>query len=180
MTADPHGPILPALTESNRPFWEACAAGRLELQVCRPCGHVRYPISGICPRCLSPEFDWTPMSGRGEILSWVVFQRQYHPAWAAHVPYNVVLVQLDEGPRMLGNVLPLGRRDLSVGDAVRVAFDPAAPGLAIPRWEPVAAEPRRKAAGAAAARPAADDDGAPRAPARPSPAASAAAVSSSA
>ncbi len=147
MAAPTHAPLLPTLTPLNRPFWEACAAGELRLQVCQPCGHVRYPISAICPRCLSPRYTWEAMSGRGEILSWVVFRRGYHPAWNALVPYNVVLVQLPEGPRMFGNVLPLERQYLTVGDVVQVAFDRVAEGIAVPRWEPV---PGRRSSGARA------------------------------
>jgi uncharacterized protein len=133
-------PQAPVVNDLNRPFWDGCAAGELRLQVCRACGHIRYPISEICPRCLSPEYDWRPMSGRAEILSWVMFQRGYQPSWAPLVPYNVVLVQLEEGPRMFGNVEPLGRADLAVGAALRVTFAPAAGGSAIPRWRLVDAE----------------------------------------
>jgi uncharacterized OB-fold protein len=141
-------PMLPTLDDLNRPFWEGCAAGELRLQACRSCGRIRYPISDACPVCLSPDYQWRTMSGEGEILSWVVFHHGYHPAWRGRTPYNVVLVQLREGPRMIGNVEPLGLTDLSVGAPVRVTFVPAEsaaagseatpeqrPGLALPRWE---------------------------------------------
>jgi hypothetical protein len=140
-------PVLPTIDDRNRPFWDGCSVGELRLQACRGCGRLRYPISDACPNCLSPEHDWRVMSGDGEILSWVVFQRAYHPAWLARTPYNVVLVQLREGPRMFGNVEPLGRTDLTVGAAVRVVFAPAVDGggaiagagasatpVLIPRW----------------------------------------------
>jgi uncharacterized OB-fold protein len=127
-------PVAPTITELNRAFWEGCVAGELRLQRCRPCGHLRYPISEICPRCLSPDYDWQAMSGRGEIVSWVIFQRGYQEAWTPLVPYNVVLVQLDEGPRMFGNVEPIARTDLAVGAPVRAVFLPAPDGTAIPRW----------------------------------------------
>ena len=114
--------ILPTISGLNAPFWEACAAGELRMQACGGCGHVRYPIAPICPRCLWPEYDWRRLSGRGEILSWVYFQRAYNPAWEARVPYNVILVQLDEGPRMFSNALPLGHNDLRAGMRVEVQF----------------------------------------------------------
>jgi uncharacterized OB-fold protein len=133
--ADPAlAPVAPTVTELNRPFWDGCVAGELRLQRCRPCDHLRYPISEICPRCLSPDYDWEALSGRGEIVSWVVFQRGYHEAWAGLVPYNVVLVELDEGPRMFGNVEPIARLDLAVGAAVSVVFVAAPDGTSIPRW----------------------------------------------
>jgi uncharacterized OB-fold protein len=136
-------PVLPVIDDLNRPFWEGCAEGELRLQQCTPCGHLRYPISDACPRCLSSEYTWRVMSGAGEILSWAVFHQVYQPAWAGLVPYNVVLVQLPEGPRMFGNVEPLDRDRLAVGAAVRVAFvsidggDPSDPDrrpIFVPRW----------------------------------------------
>ena len=57
---------LPTITDENRGFWDGCRAGRLMLQKCGACGHIRYPISHVCPDCLSYEFAWTQLSGRGE------------------------------------------------------------------------------------------------------------------
>jgi hypothetical protein len=141
------GVVLPTLDDLNRPFWEGCAVGELRLQACLACGRYRYPVSDTCRNCLSSESAWRAVSGDGEILSWVVFRRSYHPAWADRTPYNVVLVQLPEGPRMFGNVEPLGTTDLSVGAPVRVVFTPAtssgepdvATRVLLPRWSLVRA-----------------------------------------
>jgi uncharacterized OB-fold protein len=130
-------PVLPVLTEANRGFWDAARAGTLAMQRCGPCGHIRYPISPICPRCLSPEFAWTPLSGRGTVLSFVIFDRAYNPAWASRVPYNVALVQLAEGPRMFSNIVGVPNERLTVGLPVQVTFEgvPDA-GISIPRFAP--------------------------------------------
>ena len=128
-------PILPTISDLNRPFWDACAAGELRLQACLRCGHMRYPIAPICPRCLFDGYEWRALSGRGEILSWVYFQRSYNAAWEDRVPYNVVLVQLAEGPRMFSNVMPLDRSDLRVGMPVDVEFVEEQ-GVALPRFRP--------------------------------------------
>ena len=127
-------PYLPVITDLNRPFWDGCAAGNLLLQGCEPCGHLRYPISDVCPRCLSGRFRWQRLAGRGEIQSWVVYRQRYHPSWAPFVPYNLVLVQLAEGPRMIGNVEPLARAELAVGLPVRATFVSVGNGLSVPRW----------------------------------------------
>ncbi len=129
-------PILPTITDLNRPFWEGCAEGVLRVQACQPAGHLRYPVSDACPTCLSPDWTWQDLSGDGEILSAVVFQRSYNRAYERHVPYNVVLVQLKEGPRMFSNVLPLTSPALPAGTLVRVTFDPVAEGISIPRFVP--------------------------------------------
>jgi uncharacterized OB-fold protein len=125
---------LPALTEENRPFWDGCREGRLMLQRCGGCGHVRYPISRFCPSCLSEEVNWAEMSGRGTVFSYIVFHRAYHPGFKADVPYNVALVQLEEGPRMFSNIVGTPNDAVRIGDAVEVVFDAATPEVTIPRF----------------------------------------------
>jgi uncharacterized OB-fold protein len=95
---------------------------------------VRYPIAAYCPRCLSEEAIWTPMSGRGVVFSSIVFHQVYHPAFKNDVPYNVSLIQLDEGPRMFSNVVGVPPQSVKVGARVEVLFDPVTEELAIPRF----------------------------------------------
>lgn len=127
--------VRPVLTEVNRGFWEAVERHRLQVQRCGECGELRYPPAARCPRCLSGGWRWREVSGHGELLSYVVVHQRYHPAWADRVPYNVVLVQLDEGPRMFSNVLPFARTDLTVGMRLRVVYDDE-DGLTLPRFVP--------------------------------------------
>lgn len=127
---------LPELNTENRPFWEACREGRLAMQKCRACGHIRYPIQGVCPKCLSEQSEWIDLSGEGEVLSRLVFHQVYHKAFANDVPYNVVLVQLDEGPRMFSNVVVVPNEDVKVGMRVVVTFDPVTAEVTIPRFRP--------------------------------------------
>ena len=91
---------LPAITDENREFWSGAKHGKLRMQKCGGCGHVRYPISHVCPQCLSCDFAWADLSGRGEVFSYVVFYQVYNKAFEKDIPYNVALVQLEEGPRM--------------------------------------------------------------------------------
>lgn len=127
---------LPALTPENRPFWEACREGRLSMQKCGACGHIRYPVSAICPDCLSEQTTWVELSGAGEVMARLVFHQVYHKAFADDVPYNVVLVQLDEGPRMFSNVIGVPNEQVRVGMRLKVAFDLVTPDVAIPRFRP--------------------------------------------
>jgi uncharacterized protein len=86
----------PVLGIDDLPMWASMERGRLELQRCNDCGSFRYPPAPVCPKCLSVAATWTPLSGQGQILSWVVFHKKYfdnHPP-----PYNSVAVQLQEGP----------------------------------------------------------------------------------
>lgn len=125
---------LPTITDENRPFWQGCREGKLRLQRCGECGHVRYPISHCCPKCLSTQFDWKDLSGRGEVFSYVVFYQLYNKAFEKDVPYNVALVQLEEGPRMYSNVVGVDNDAVKVGDKLEVVFDPVTPEVTIPRF----------------------------------------------
>ncbi len=125
---------LPTLTEENAPFWKAARDGLLSMQRCGSCGHVRYPVAPVCPRCLSDEHDWTPLSGRGSIFSYVVFHQVYNPAFRNDVPYNVALSQRDEGPRMFSNIRTDAGEMPKVGDRVEVCFDPVTAEVTLPRF----------------------------------------------
>ena len=129
-------PIRPTVNEVNRPFWDGCRRGELLLQRCSHCGRLRYPAAVVCPDCLSAEAQWQPMSGRGRVFSFVVFHGAYHPAWESKVPYNVALIELDEGPIMLSNVVAIDNAKLAVGLPVAVAFEAMDESLTVPVFEP--------------------------------------------
>ena len=128
---------LPTLDDSNRPFWEAAKQGQLKLQQCGNCQHIRYPISHVCPKCLSEKTTWAALSGRGTVFSTIGFHQVYHPAFAQDVPYNVSLVQLKEGPRLFSNVVGVPPSSVKVGDEVQVVVDAVTPEVTIPRFKPV-------------------------------------------
>jgi hypothetical protein len=129
-------PVRPAVNEVNRPFWDGCRRGELRLQRCRHCGRLRYPAAVVCPDCLSADAQWQAMGGGGKVFSFVVFHRAYHPAWERKVPYNVALIELDEGPIMLSNVIGVDNAKLQVGLPVQVAFESLDESLAIPVFKP--------------------------------------------
>jgi uncharacterized protein len=125
---------IPAPDELTEPFWTGGIDGHLQVQRCEACGHLRFPPSPVCPRCLGDRCSWVGTSGTGEILSYVVFNHAYHSEWEARVPYAVMLVQLDDGPRMLSGYE--GELDaLVVGARVHVVFSPLDGGYSLPRFE---------------------------------------------
>jgi uncharacterized OB-fold protein len=85
------------------PMWDSIEHRGLKLQTCLGCGLVRYPPAPICEKCLSLESEWRPVSGKGEILSWVVFQRKYFDDFPP--PYNSIAVRLAEGPIIVTNLV---------------------------------------------------------------------------
>jgi uncharacterized OB-fold protein len=114
---------LPEASELLTAFRSGLASGQLTFQRCDRCRNAWLPPREHCPGCLSAQWKWEWASGRARVVSWVVYHRAYHPAFADRVPYNVVLVELDEGPRMISNVLGIGGADgLAVDAPLQVEF----------------------------------------------------------
>ncbi|GGN14750.1 Zn-ribbon domain-containing OB-fold protein [Streptomyces fuscichromogenes] len=99
--------LRPAIDTDGAPFWEYAARGELRVQTCADCHEPRFPPRPCCPHCQSFASEWRPTSGRGRIWSYVVPHPPLLPEYAAQAPYNVVVVELDDAPRvrMAGNVV---------------------------------------------------------------------------
>jgi uncharacterized protein len=94
----------PLITELTRPYWNALNQGHLVFQRCR-CGHAWLPARRTCPSCLRTDNVWERASGRGRLVSWVVYHLAYHEAFVKRLPYNVAIVALDEGPHLITNMI---------------------------------------------------------------------------
>ncbi|MFF2779840.1 Zn-ribbon domain-containing OB-fold protein [Streptomyces sp. NPDC058052] len=137
--------LNPVIDEDGAPFWEFTARGELRVQACakKECGELRFPPRPCCPHCQSFATEWRLMSGRGRIWSYVLPHPPLLPDYANQAPYNAVLVELADAPRirLAGNVVasPGARLDsvdparLRIGAPVRVAFTEI-DGIAVPRW----------------------------------------------
>jgi uncharacterized OB-fold protein len=111
----------PHRDRDTAPFWEAQDKHELRFQKCAACGFVRYPVGPLCPECRSFEFEWALSSGRGTIYSYTVVRHQTHPAFPA--PYTVLLVELEEGPRVIAQLRAPEETPVEVGAAVRVDWE---------------------------------------------------------
>ena len=129
---------LPQIDEVSRPYWEAAKRHELVLQRCQGCGHFRYPAGDTCPRCLSDRLEWVKVSGRGRVYTWTVFHKVYHPAFAEDMPYAVVAVELEEGPRLLTNLVDCRLEDIEVGMPVEVVFDDVTEEISLSKFRPSA------------------------------------------
>lgn len=129
------GKPLPEVTRISRPFWEAAAEHRLLLQRCSDCGRHQHPPVALCPAC-SGELEWAPASGRGTLYTFTVLHRLYHPAFADELPYNVAVVELEEGPLMVTNVVDVDNERLTIGMPLRVVFEDVRDGISLPKAAP--------------------------------------------
>ena len=141
--------LLPALDEVNEPFWEGARRGELRVQQCAETGRLIFPPRPMSPWSPHTEPTWTRVSGRGAIWSFVVPHPPLLPQFAALAPYNVILVALDEDPRvrLVGNLLTsaggaineVDPCSIEIGAPVRVVFERVSDEFQLPRW--VASDP---------------------------------------
>jgi uncharacterized OB-fold protein len=132
------GPLpapAPRVNPEAKPYWDATAEGRLLLQRCSACAFVVWYPRGFCPQCSSRELAWFEASGRGVVYSFTINRRGVGD-YADAAPYAIAYVELEEGPRVMTNIVDFER--LEVGDAVEAVFHPTAEGPALVRFRPAA------------------------------------------
>lgn len=112
----------PAIEPDNAPFWQGCREHRLLLPTCRACGKAHLPPGPVCPFCFADEIEWRSASGRGRISTWTRVHKAWFPAFADEVPYNVVQVELDEGPRLTSQLVGAARAPIAIGARVEAVF----------------------------------------------------------
>lgn len=127
---------LPPITTLNTPFWEGTKIGELRLQTCNDCGKRWYPPSTHCPGCLSRDWEWKAVSGRGKVWSWVRFHQRYFAAFADDLPYNVTLVELEEGVMMMSRLERINDDQIVCDMPVKVAFHEATGEQSVPYFVP--------------------------------------------
>ncbi|MFG2578415.1 Zn-ribbon domain-containing OB-fold protein [Streptomyces malaysiensis] len=138
------GLLAPVPDDDGAPFFAYAARGQLRVQCCAGCGETRFPPRPCCPHCQSFESLWKKFSGRGRIWSYVLPHPPLLPAYAAQAPYNVVLVELVDAPRirLVGNLVASADAALNsvpperirIGAPVKAAFQETDGGLTVVRW----------------------------------------------
>ena len=125
-------------TENNdREYREFLKKGEMRLQKCKNCGHMRYPARWVCSECLSEDYDWQKVKGTGSVECFVWYMQPFDPRFT-EVPYNVALVRLDEGPRVITNVIDLALGELHIGQRVSAKIKQGRDGRPILDFQRVA------------------------------------------
>jgi uncharacterized OB-fold protein len=126
----------PPIGEVSAPFWDATRERRLVVQWCVGCEQPIFYPRAVCPACLGTELEWRPSPGAGTVYAVTVEHKPQNPGLAAMAPYAVALVELDEGIRMLTNVVHCDPATVAVGDPVVVTWEPLSDGRHLPLFEP--------------------------------------------
>ena len=126
----------PAPGPDEAPFWAWCRRHELRIQRCSDCGAFRHPPRPWCPECRSSGFSWEPVRGTGTVVSYTICHPPVLPAFADRAPYNAIVVQLDEGPFMVSNLLDVANDDIETGTLVEVTFVDLDDELTLPQFRP--------------------------------------------
>ena len=129
---------IPVPSKETKPFWEATRQKKLVMPRCTSCGAYRFPVSRHCRACGKEGHEWVEVSGRGKVFSFITYHRHYHPGWANELPYVVGLIELEEGPRIISNIVGIEPEKISCDMPVAVRFEPITPEIALPKFAPVA------------------------------------------
>jgi len=130
---------LPAPDLETMPFWDAAKEGRLLVKHCNACGENHYYPRPFCPKCWSEDVEWLEASGRATLYTWSVVHTNDLPPFGERVPYVAAVVDLEEGPRMLTNVVDCPFEALEMGMALEPVFHPASDEWTIVQFRPAAA-----------------------------------------
>jgi uncharacterized OB-fold protein len=125
---------LPVPSIETKPFWAGVQERRLLMPKCDACGKVTFPPTVACPHCDGGAFTWTEMSGLGKVYSFTVYHRVYNPAFKDKVPYVVGVIELEEGPRMISNVVGMPIDDVECEMPVKVVYEEVRDGYLIPKF----------------------------------------------
>ncbi len=127
---------LPHIDEENRPWWEALKRHELYVQRCRDCGELRYYPRAQCTECLSPRTEWVKCSGRGKVYSFTVTNQNQAPGFRESLPYIMAYVELDEGLKMLSNIIDCRPEEAKIGMPVEVVYEDVTPEVTLAKFRP--------------------------------------------
>jgi uncharacterized OB-fold protein len=126
---------LPVVDQDSQVFWEGCKNEKLLIQQCEDCKkHIFYPRL-LCPHCMSEELSWKEVTGRGKIYSFTIARRAGGPAFTEEVPYVVALVDLDEGVRLMTNIINTPIENVKCDMSVEVIFDKVTEEITLPKFQ---------------------------------------------
>ncbi len=133
--ADPKKP-LPRIDEESRGYWEGLARHELWLQRCGACGRLRFPPRAVCPSCLASAITWVRASGRGTVYTFTVTYQNHAPGFRDELPYVLAIVELEEGPRLMTNVVGCAPDAVRIGMPVEIVYDEVTPEVTLAKFRP--------------------------------------------
>jgi uncharacterized OB-fold protein len=130
---------VPIPDEISAPFFAGAREGKLMLQHCAACSRWSFPVRERCPHCFAARLEWRAASGRGTLYTFAVMHQVMNPGFAGAVPYNIAQIDLEEGVRMVSNVVGVPNDSLRIGMKLEAVFEPVSDSVTLPKFRPAAA-----------------------------------------
>jgi uncharacterized protein len=127
---------LPTIEDESRPFWNAAQEGRFLIVRCNACGRAHHYPRPFCPYCWSEDVSWEDACGRATLYTYSTVHVNDLPPFAERVPYVAAVVDLEEGPRVMTNVVDCEPSQLEIGMALEVTFRELTPEISAPVFRP--------------------------------------------
>lgn len=124
----------PIVNPDSQAYWDGARENRLMIRKCKSCGKTHFMPRYLCPSCWSTELEWIQASGRGTVHSFTVIRRAPLPEFVGEVPYVVALIDLEEGPRMMSNIVGADALETKIGDQVEVCFEQRGENAKVPQF----------------------------------------------
>ncbi|SRR5579875_504356 len=128
--------FVPVFDEENRPFWEATKRHELFVQRCRECGFLQFHPRAVCAKCLSSNVQWVKSAGKGKIYTYTVTYQNPTRGFRDSLPYILAYVDLDEGVKMLANVVDCKPEEVKIGMPVEAVFADVTPEVTLVNFRP--------------------------------------------
>jgi uncharacterized protein len=135
--------LVPVPDDASAAFFDGALQGRLMLLRCRACGtfmsptgYLRVPRRPRCVGCFSAELEWAASSGRATLYSFAIMHQLYDEAFAAEIPYNIAVVETEEGVRLTSQVVDCPGDQLEIGMPLEVTFERMSDDVAVPKFRP--------------------------------------------
>lgn len=128
---------LPKSTAWSQPFWDAAKQHKLVLKHCRDCGNIDHPPYLYCTNCQSDNMEWREASGKGVLYGFGVNEAAVPIPFMPDLPYVNAFIDLDEGVRMISNIVECDFKELKNGMRVEVVFEDITPEITLPKWRPI-------------------------------------------
>ncbi|RIK39024.1 MAG: hypothetical protein DCC58_15895 [Chloroflexi bacterium] len=127
---------LPVPDPTTLPYWESVKAHAMRIQRCNDTGKFFFYPRGVSPFTLSKNISWEPVSGSGTLYTYTIVHRHYHPGFASEIPYVVALVELDEGVRIMADLVDVepDPQKIKIGSRVEVVYDDVTEEVTLPRF----------------------------------------------
>jgi len=131
-------PLPQPITPEARPYWDGLREGKLMLPRCQECGHVFFYPRVLCPRCASRAITWIQASGRGRLHAFGIGHQSFNRAYTVRPPYVLAMIELEEGPRMLSNLVNVepDPQAVTCDMPVEVVFETLTDEVTLPLFQP--------------------------------------------